>query len=128
MMAEPSGTILVVEDDDSMREAIEGLLDEAGFTCIAYSSADALLARGVDQDSACLISDLRLPGMSGLELLATLRERDISLPFILIARHDAPGQRQKAMSCGAAAYLTKPLRGAMLLEAVRVVLESTPQS
>jgi len=124
MMVGPGRAVLVVESDDGMRDAIERFLNEAGFACTAYSSADALLARGVDQDSACVISDLRLPGMPGLELLATLRERDISLPFILIARHDAPGQRQKAMSCGAAAYLTKPFRGAMLLEAVRVALES----
>jgi FixJ family two-component response regulator len=119
---------LVVEDDDSMREAIERLLSAAGFGCAAYASADALLARGVDEDSACVISDLRLPGMSGLELLAALRERDISLPFILITAHDAPGLRQKAMSCGAAAYLAKPFRGTKLLDAVRGVIQSPPPS
>jgi len=128
MVVRLGGTVLVVEDDDSMREAIEGLLDEGGFTCIAYSSADALLARGVDQDSACVISDLRLPGMSGLELLATLRQRDISLPFILITAHDAPGLREKAMRCGAAAYLAKPFRGTKLLEAVRGAIEPPPRS
>jgi two-component system response regulator FixJ len=128
MAVGPSGTILVVEDDDSMREAIERLLDEAGFSCTAYASADALLARGVDEDSACVISDLRLPGMSGMELLTTLRQRDISLPFILITAHDAPGLRQKALSCGAAAFLAKPFRGAKLLEAVRGAIESRSPS
>ncbi|HUL65645.1 MAG TPA: response regulator [Burkholderiaceae bacterium] len=118
----------MVEDDDSMREAIERLLSAAGFGCTAYASADALLTRGIDEDSACVISDLRLPGMSGLELLAALRERDISLPFILITAHDAPGLRQKAMSCGAAAYLAKPFRGTMLLDAVRGVIQSPPPS
>jgi FixJ family two-component response regulator len=119
MVAGPGGTVLVVEDDESMREAIERLLNAAGIGCAGYASADALLARGVDEDSACVISDLRLPGMSGLELLATLRERGISLPFILITAHDAPGVRQNAMYSGAAAYLTKPFRGTTLLEAVR---------
>ena len=128
MVVGPGGTVLVVEDDDSMREAIERLLSAAGFGCAAFASADALLARGVDEDSACVISDLRLPGMSGLELLAALRERDISLPFILITAHDAPGLRQKAMSCGAAAYLAKPFRGTMLLDAVRGVIQSPPPS
>jgi len=128
MMVRLGGAVLVVEDDDSMREAIERLLSAAGFRCTAYASADALLARGVDEDSACVISDLRLPGMSGLELLATLRERDISLPFILITAHDAPGLRQKAMSRGAAAYLAKPFRGTTLLEAVRGAIEPRPPS
>ena len=128
MVLGPGGTVLVVEDDDSMREAIERLLSAAGFGCAVYASADALLARGVDEDSACVISDLRLPGMSGLELLATLREQDIPLPFILITAHDTPGLRQKAMSCGAAAYLAKPFRGTTLLEAVRRAIEPAPPS
>jgi len=116
------GTILVVEDDASMREAIERLLGAAGFAYLAYASADALLARGIDQGSACVISDLRLPGMSGLELLAALRERAVTLPFILITAHDTPGLREKAIECGAAAYLPKPFRGTTLLEAVRGVI------
>jgi FixJ family two-component response regulator len=122
------GRVLVVEDDDSMREAIERLLNAAGFGCAAYASADTLLARGVYEDSACVICDLRLPGMSGLELLATLRERGISLPFILITAHDSPGLRQEAMRCGAAAYLAKPFRGTTLLEAVRGAIEPAPLS
>ena len=123
MMAEQGGTILVVEDDDSMREAIERLLGAAGFASTAYASADGLLAHGVDPGSACVISDLKLPGMSGLELLAALREREITLPFILITAHDTPGLRQRAMGGGAAAYLAKPFRGTKLLEAVRGAIE-----
>jgi len=122
------GKVLVVEDDDSMREAIERLLNAAGFRCAAYASADALLARSVDEDSSCVICDLRLPGMSGLGLLATLRERGIALPFILITAHDSPGLRQEAMRCGAAAYLAKPFRGTTLLEAVRGAIEPAPPS
>ena len=80
-------TVVVVEDDDSMREAIERLLNAAGFECEAFSSATALLARGVDQESVCVISDLKLPGMSGLELLGVLKERNPSMPFILITAH-----------------------------------------
>jgi two-component system response regulator FixJ len=111
-----------------MREAIERLLDAAGFACTAFSSADALLARGVDKDSVCVISDLRLPGMSGLELLKTLRDLRISLPLILITAHDAPGMSETAASCGAAAYLPKPFRGTKLLDAVRAATESPPLS
>ena len=119
MVVASSGTVVVVEDDESMREAIERLLNAAGFGSATYASADALLAHGVDADSACVISDLRLPGMSGLELLAMLRELKILLPFILITAHDAAGLREKAMGCGATAYLAKPFRGTKLLDAVR---------
>jgi FixJ family two-component response regulator len=124
----PNGTVLVVEDDDSVREAIERLLGAAGFGCAAYVSADALLAHGVDADSTCVISDLRLPGMSGLELLAMLRELKVSLPFILITAHDSPGMREKAASSGATAYLPKPFRGTVLLDTVRAAIESTRPS
>ena len=109
----------MVEDDDSMRDAIERLLNAAGFGCAAYASADALLARGVEDGSVCVISDLKLPGLTGLELLAMLRRRHITVPFILITAHDTPDMRQKALACGAAAYLAKPFRGTALLNAVR---------
>ena len=124
MAVDAGGTVLVVEDDVSMREAIERLLHAAGLGCAVYASADALLAHGVDAGSACVISDLRLPGISGLELIGMLRERKISLPFILITAHDAPGMREEAASCGAAAYLPKPFRGTVLLDAVRAAIES----
>ena len=122
MVVSQAGTILVVEDDDSMREAIERLLNAAGFECEAFSSATALLARGVDQESVCVISDLKLPGMSGLELLGVLKERNPSTPFILITAHDAPGLREKAMRNGAAAYLAKPFRGTALLDIINTAI------
>jgi two-component system C4-dicarboxylate transport response regulator DctD len=122
-MAGSEGTVLLVEDDDSMREAIERLLNAAGFRCQAHASAEALLARGLDEGFAGVISDLRLPGMSGLALLAALRERGVSLPFILITAHDAPGLGDKAVQCGAAAYLAKPFRGTTLLDALRAVIQ-----
>jgi FixJ family two-component response regulator len=128
MVMGSGGTVLVVEDDDSMREAIERLLGAAGFECAAYASADALLRHGVDAESACVISDLRLPGKSGLDLLEMLRELKIFLPFILITAHDAPGLREKATSCGATAYLPKPFRGTVLLDAVRGAMKPPPPS
>ena len=128
MVLAKGGTVLLIEDDDSMREAIERLLNAAGFRCAAYASADAVLAQGGDKDAACVICDLKLPGMSGLDLLAKLRERGTSPPFILITAHDSPGLRQKAMRCGAVAYLPKPFRGTTLLDAVRGAIEPLPQA
>jgi len=120
------GTILVVEDDDSMREAIERLLLMAGFRCAAHGSAEALLAQGVVEHSVCVISDLKLPGMTGLELLVALRERGMSMPFILITAHDDPGLRDTAKRCGVADYLSKPFRGTALLQAVRGAIKAPP--
>jgi two-component system response regulator FixJ len=127
MPENPVAMVVVVEDDDSMRESIERLLGEAGFACMAFASADALLAQGLDERSACVISDLRLPGTSGLDLLAALRARDSSLPFILITGHDAPGLRQEATRRGATAYLPKPFRGTTLLQTVSAAIEHRPQ-
>ena len=115
-------TVSVVEDDDSMREAIQRLLNADGFECAAYASADALLAHGLAEDSVCVISDLKLPGMSGLELLTALHERNPSTPFILITAHDAPELRERAMRNGAAAYLAKPFRGTALLDIINTAI------
>jgi FixJ family two-component response regulator len=114
--------VLLVEDDDSMREAIERLLGAGGFECAAYPSAEAMLSAGADQGAACVVSDLKLPAMSGLELLAQLRERGGKIPLILITAHDAPGQREDALRRGAISYLAKPFRGTALLEAVNAAI------
>jgi FixJ family two-component response regulator len=127
-MTSARAKVLVVEDDDSMRDAIDHLLNLAGLRCAAYASADALLQEGVDKESVCVVSDLRLPGMSGLELLCALRERNVLLPFILITAHDAPELRQKAIGSGVSAYLAKPFSGTALLDAVRRVIEPQPPS
>jgi two-component system response regulator FixJ len=120
--------VVVVEDDDSMRESLERLLDEAGFACASFASADALLARGFDERSVCVISDLRLPGMSGLDLLSSMRASGIALPLVLITAHEAPGLREEAMRRGAAAFLPKPFRGTTLLQTVSAAIEHRPQS
>ena len=115
--------VLLVEDDDSMRSAIERLLGVAGFECAAYASAEGLLSDDIGKGAACVVSDLKLPGMSGLELLAALRTRGGWPPLILITAHDAPGLREEAKRCGAEAYLVKPFSGTALLNAVREVIK-----
>jgi|SRR5437868_14736552 len=110
--------ILVVDDDEGMREAIESLLDEAGFETTVYASAEALLAADGVESAMCVISDLKLPLMSGLELLEKLRTRAARPPVIVITAHDAPGLRSEAVRLGAAAYLAKPFLGSALLAAI----------
>ena len=120
----PSGTILVIEDDDSMRTSIARLLRVAGMTCAEYVSAEEALADRASEDAACVISDMRLPGKSGLDLLAQLRARNVRSPFILITAHDSPRLREEAgRRC--TAYLTKPFLGTTLLDAVRAAIGST---
>jgi FixJ family two-component response regulator len=120
-----STTVLVVEDDDSMREAIERLLNAAGFTTAVYSSAEELLAVRPVEDDACVVSDLKLPAMSGLELLAQLRRHSWRGPLILITAHDSPGVREAAKQSGVAGYLAKPFLGSTLLAAIRTAIGPT---
>jgi two-component system response regulator FixJ len=118
--------VLVVEDDDSMRAAIKRLLSVAGLECKTYGSAEELLADGDAGGAACVISDQRLPEMTGLELLMAMRSGGGWPPMILITAFDKPGQREEALQLGAKAYLLKPFSGAALLDAVRSVLGSAP--
>ena len=90
------GKVLVVEDDEGMREAIETLLDAASIESAAYASAEALLAGGAVEYALCVISDIKLPAMSGIELLTELRRRGARPPVIVITAHDAPGVRDAA--------------------------------
>lgn len=115
--------VLIVEDNASMREALQRLLGAAGFGTVAYESAEALLAVDAPTKTACVVSDLRLPGMLGLDLLAELRARGCEAPLILITAYDSPGRCAEALRSGAAAYLVKPFQGTALLDAIRAVVE-----
>jgi len=116
------GRVLVVEDDDSMRQAVERLLNAAGYANAVYSSAEELLASAPVKGDVCVISDLKLPGMSGLELLAELRKRGCQQPMILMTAHDSPSGRKEAEHCGVAVYLMKPFLGSELVAVLRRVL------
>lgn len=117
--------VLVVDDDEGMREALKNLLDAAGFVPVAFGTAEALLQDCIIDGAVCLISDLRLPSMSGLELLTALRARGEQIPVIAITAHDEPGVGDHAMRCGAAAYLAKPFLGSALLAAIERVAVSS---
>jgi FixJ family two-component response regulator len=89
-----------------------------------YESAEQVLASDACDDAACVVSDQKLPGMSGLELLAEMRARNVTLPFILITANDSPGVRAEAIARGAM-YLAKPLLGGELLDAIEAATEGT---
>ena len=122
MIAEAgSSTVLVVEDDDSMREAIDTLLSLSGYRTLLFGSAEAMLAEDAVDRPLCVISDLNLPAMSGLDLLMELRRRSSPTPVIIITAFDSPSTRQEAMRRGAVAYMAKPFPSSALLTAIHVI-------
>jgi FixJ family two-component response regulator len=116
-----SNVVLVVEDDDGMREAIENLLEVAGFDSILYSSAEAMLADHGSERRLCVIADVNLPAMSGLALLAELHRRSWHPPFIIITAYESASTRHEATRLGAEAYLTKPFPSVALLTAINAI-------
>jgi FixJ family two-component response regulator len=113
-----SDTVLVVEDDDSMRASIDILLSLSGYRTLLFASAEAVLAEEAITRPLCVISDLNLPAMSGLDLMIELRRRGWPTPVIIITAFDSPASRKEAMRRGAAAYMSKPFQSSDLLTAI----------
>jgi FixJ family two-component response regulator len=116
--------VAIVDDDDLMRTALQGLLKSAGLRAQAFASADEFLRSGHQHDTACLITDIRMPGMSGLELQAKLNADHCRIPTIFITAHGDAKMRMQAMRAGAVEFLAKPFDDEALLESVRAALES----
>jgi FixJ family two-component response regulator len=116
--------VAIVDDDDLMRTALQGLLKSAGLLAQAFASADEFLKSGHQHDTACLITDIRMPGMSGLELQAQLNADHCRIPTIFITAHGDAKMRMQAMRAGAVEFLAKPFDDEALLESVRAALES----
>jgi FixJ family two-component response regulator len=117
MMAE-TPFIVVVDDDPGMNQALERLLGAAGLRVRTFPSSEALLASDAIPHASCLVLDIGLPGLSGLDLQLHLAATGVILPVIFITGQDHPLHRQKAVLAGAD-YLTKPFPGSELLRAVR---------
>jgi FixJ family two-component response regulator len=120
----PSGVprIVVVEDDTGMGQALERILRAGGFTAIVFGSAEAVLAAGAAATADCLVLDIHLPGMSGLDLYRQLAPRGDEVPAVFITAHDEPAVRAEAERMGS--YLAKPFSGRALLGAVTHALGS----
>jgi FixJ family two-component response regulator len=116
--------VAIVDDDDLMRTALQGLLKSAGLLAQAFPSAEEFLRSGHQHDTACLITDIRMPGMSGLELQAQLNADHCRIPTIFITAHGDAKMRMQAMRAGAVEFLAKPFDDEALLESVRVAMES----
>jgi len=116
--------VAIVDDDDSMRTALQGLLKAVGLPAQAFASAEEFLRSGQQRQTACLIADIRMPGMSGLELQAHLNAERCRIPTIFITAHGDAKMRMQALREGAVEFLSKPFDDEVLLESVRAALES----
>ena len=116
--------VAIVDDDDLMRSALQGLLKAVGMSAQAFASAEDFLKSGQQHQTACLIADIRMPGMSGLELQAKLNAEHCRIPTIFITAHGDAKMRMQALRAGAVEFMAKPFDDEVLLESVRAALES----
>jgi len=116
--------LIVVEDDDGLRPALERVLAAGGFDTKSFICAEALLDAGIATSAACLVIDIRLPGISGFELLRRLDAEGARPPTILISAQDDMGTRKRVQDSGAAAFLAKPFLGSTLIAAVNRAIAS----
>ena len=116
--------VAIVDDDDLMRSALQGMLKSLGVASEAFAAAEEFLTSGQQHQAGCLIADIRMPGMSGLELQAKLNAEHCRIPIIFITAHGDEETRIRAIRAGAIAFLAKPFERTVLLEHVRACLES----
>src|SRR6202795_1083715 len=115
--------VAIVDDDDLMRSALQGLLKAVGLPARAFASAEEFLKSGQQHQTACLIADIRMPGISGLELQARLNAEHCRIPTIFITAHGDKQKRMQALRAGAVEFLAKPFDDEALLGSVRAALE-----
>ena len=116
--------VVIVDDDELIRGSLGGLMMEAGLPALTFASAEEFLTSGEEKQTACLIVDIRMPGMSGLELQAKLNEAHQRIPIIFITAQGDEKLRLQALRAGAVEFLTKPFDDQALLDSVRAALET----
>jgi FixJ family two-component response regulator len=117
-MTEETPIVYVVDDDESMRDALDNLICSIGFRVSVFSSATEFLKAPREDEPGCLILDVRLPGLSGLDLQTELKRADIDVPIIFLTGHGDIPMTVRAMKAGAIEFLTKPFREQDLLDAI----------
>jgi FixJ family two-component response regulator len=122
-MAEPDATVFVVDDDLGVREAVGGLVRSAGLAVQLFSSAQEFLARAPADVAGCLVLDVRLPGLSGLDLQSRMAQLGLDIPIVFITGHGDVPTSVRAMKAGALEFLTKPFRDQDLLDAIANAIE-----
>jgi len=121
-MKEEKPVVIIVDDDSSMRTMIARLLDSVGMKSIAYSAPEEFLRTSLPNDPACVVLDVQMPGLSGLDLQRELGKAERQLPIVFMTGHGDIPMTVQAMKEGAVAFLTKPFRNQDLIDAVRQAL------
>jgi FixJ family two-component response regulator len=124
-VSEPtSKRIFLIDDDQSIRVALTRLLRASGIEVIAFESADAFL-QAEQREADCIISDIRMPGISGLSIPELLAEEGVHLPIIYLTAFDTPETRAQALASGASSYFRKPVDERALLDAIAWAVAKT---
>jgi len=124
-MTAVSRFIAIVDSDSGARKGIKRLLRAQGFRPQGYASAEAFLARGRTDEPACLVLDVELDGMSGIDLLQRLKSDGLSLPAVVMSAADTECTRGSAVAAGCVAYLQKPSSAELLLAAIKKATRSS---
>jgi len=122
-MTEPNPTIFVIDDDASLRKSLSRLLRSAGYTTEAFASAEEFLARDHYGGIGCLLLDVQMPGLSGMDLQKELNKADYHMPIIFITGHGDIPMSVEAMKDGALDFLTKPFHDKELLQVIEKAIE-----
>jgi len=120
--------ISVVDDDESVRRTTTLLIESFGFRAAAFESAETFLNSGHLHDTSCLIVDVQMPGIDGLQLQSQLAAAGCGIPIIFITAYESKDSRQRAMQAGAAAFLGKPFSDEQLLQIIRSALRSSQRN
>ena len=124
-MVEDGGRVVcVVDDDASLRRSLRNLLMSVGFRVETFESAEAFLASAHRQNTGCVVLDLRLTGMNGIDALKHLTATGSHIPVIILTAHGDDETRQRSLQAGAVAFLRKPFQSGVLVDAVRTALRS----
>lgn len=127
-MSPSPATVFIIDDDDLVLGALEGLVASVGLKAETFGSAPQFLSGYEPTEAGCVLVDMRLPGMSGLELQAALRERQIDLPVIMISGYGDVSSAVRAMKAGAIDFFQKPINGQLLLEAIQRAVAASAAS
>jgi len=118
-----SKLIAIIDDDESMQDSLQDLIESTGLVAQCFGSAEEFLESDLHRRAGCVVADIRMPKMSGLELQARLKEEECDIPIIFITAHGNARMRIQAMREGAVEFLAKPFDHKLLLKTVRAALD-----